>query len=406
MWWLLIVDRRAAGERHALDHVGIERALGEKLDRAAAVAGDAARFGVEHVDEQLADRLAFGLGVIDAGERLQELVGRVDMDKRDVEVAAEQAHHLVRFPLPHEPVIDEHAGQLIADRFVDQHRRHRRIDPAGQAADDARAPDLGAYAGDLLVAEGGHRPVAFEAGDLMKEIGDEFCAVGRVHHLRVEHRRIVAARLVGCDRVGRVLRHRVDAEALGQARDPVAMAHPHRIASALVPDAVEESGGSDDFDFRPAEFRCVAALDFAAELLAQGLLTVADGEDRNTALEDLRGRARASRLRNRRRSAGQYHRLGLEPRERFARFRVRVDFAIDPGLAHAARDQLGHLRTEIDDEDEVVTHPAHVAQSAASRNASASSPLQRPDQRLDRLLEPSRVCRISQNLVGRHQFPP
>jgi hypothetical protein len=33
---------------------------------------------------------------------------------------------------------------------------------------------------------------------------------------------------------------------------------------------------------------------------------------------------------------------------------VREDFAIDPALTHAARDQLGHLGAEIDDENLVV----------------------------------------------------
>jgi hypothetical protein len=32
-------------------------------------------------------------------------------------------------------VIDEHAGQLVADGAVDQRRRHARIDAAGQAQD-------------------------------------------------------------------------------------------------------------------------------------------------------------------------------------------------------------------------------------------------------------------------------
>ena len=149
-------------------------------------------------------------------------------------------------------------------------------------------PTLRADAADLLVAESGHRPVALEAGDLVQEIGDEPRAIRRMHHLGVEHGRIIAARLVGGDRVGRVLRHRIDAEALGQAGHAVAVAHPHRVAAAGSPDAVEQRRGSKDFDFGAAEFRRVAALDFAAELLGQGLLAVADGEDRNPALEDLR----------------------------------------------------------------------------------------------------------------------
>ena len=49
-------DRRAAGERHALDHVGIERALRQEFG-----AADLLRLGLEHVDEQPADGLALVL---------------------------------------------------------------------------------------------------------------------------------------------------------------------------------------------------------------------------------------------------------------------------------------------------------------------------------------------------------
>ena len=59
--------RRAAGEADALDHVGIERALGEEIG-----AADLLRLGLEHVDEGLADELALGLGVGDAGKAAEE----------------------------------------------------------------------------------------------------------------------------------------------------------------------------------------------------------------------------------------------------------------------------------------------------------------------------------------------
>ena len=193
---------------------------------------------------------------------------RVDMNERNVEMAAKQADHFVRFALAHEPVVDEHADELVADRLVDEHRRHRRIDAARQAADHPRLADLRANAGDLLVAEGGHRPVALEAGDLEQEIGEELRAVGRVNHLGMEHRRVVAALFIGRDRVGRVLRHRIDPEALRQARHAIAVAHPHRIAAARSPHAVEQGARFEDLDIRAAELRRVPALDLAAELLA------------------------------------------------------------------------------------------------------------------------------------------
>ena len=57
------------------------------------------------------------------------------MHQPDVEAVAEGRHHLLGLALPQQAVIDEDAGELVADRLVDQHRGDRRIDAAGQAAD-------------------------------------------------------------------------------------------------------------------------------------------------------------------------------------------------------------------------------------------------------------------------------
>ena len=87
---------------------------------------------------------------------------------------------------------------------------------------------------------------------------------------------------------------RVDAKAGRQAGDAVAVAHPHRIALAGLPDAVEESAGLDDLDLGAAEFAGMAALDRAAELLGHGLLAVADAEHRHADSKIACGRARAA----------------------------------------------------------------------------------------------------------------
>ena len=60
-------DRGPAGEADALDHVGIERALGEEIG-----AADLLRLRLEDVDEGLADQLALGLGLVEAGEAAEE----------------------------------------------------------------------------------------------------------------------------------------------------------------------------------------------------------------------------------------------------------------------------------------------------------------------------------------------
>ena len=112
-----------------------------------------ARLLFEQVDEGAADELAFGLGIGDAREPGEEGVLGIDVDQRDVVTAAEQTDDLARLARAHQPVIDEHAGQPLADRFVDQHGGDRAVDPARQAANHPSVPDLLADLGDLRVAE-------------------------------------------------------------------------------------------------------------------------------------------------------------------------------------------------------------------------------------------------------------
>ena len=94
-------------------------------------------------------------------------------------------------------MVDEHAGELLADRLVDQHGGDRAIDAAGQPADHAALADLGADLLDRLLLEGAHGPVALAAGDLAHEVAQQRRAVGGVHDLEVELGGVEFAPLVG-----------------------------------------------------------------------------------------------------------------------------------------------------------------------------------------------------------------
>ena len=97
-----------------------------------------------------------------------------------------------------------------------------------------------ADARDRLAAERRHRPVAAAAGDLVGEAAQQRGAVRRVHHLGVELQAIEAPRVVGDGGEGRAFGDGDGAEARRQRRHPVAVAHPHRLAAARRPDAVEQ----------------------------------------------------------------------------------------------------------------------------------------------------------------------
>ena len=153
---------------------------------------------------------------------------------------AEQVDHGLGLVEPQQAVIDEHAGELVADRLVDQHRGDRGIDAAGQAADHPALADLGADLLDRLLAEGAHGPVAGEAGDLAHEIADQLGAVRRVHHLGVEHQPVIFALLVLDHRERRIRRCAGDGKARRHLGDAVAMAHPDRMLLAHAPGGIEQ----------------------------------------------------------------------------------------------------------------------------------------------------------------------
>jgi hypothetical protein len=100
-------------------------------------------------------------------------------------MVAEHGDDLFRLAQPQKAVIDEDAGELVADGFVDQDGGDRAVDPAGQAADDLGVADLVADLADGFLAVGAHRPVALEPGQA-DEVFVELRALGGVVDLGVE----------------------------------------------------------------------------------------------------------------------------------------------------------------------------------------------------------------------------
>ncbi len=202
-------------------------------------------------------------------------------------------HHLLALAGPHQAVVDEDAGELVADRLVDQHRGDRRIDAAGKAADDAALADLGADRRARLGAEGGHRPVALHArrpcgrncGSAARRRGCGRPRGGTSGRSSGASRRRSARR-------ARSPRSPTRRKAGRQAGDAVAVAHPHDVALARLPHAVEQRALGADGDLGAAEFAVVAAFDLAAELFGHGHLAVADAEHRHAGIEDRLRRAR------------------------------------------------------------------------------------------------------------------
>ena len=105
--------------------------------------------------------------------------------------------------------------------------------------------------------------------------------------------------------IGRVLRCAVASEAGRQPGDPVAMAHPDRIAPRPCARRPRTAALRLHLDLGASELAMVPAFDTAAELGGHRHLPVADAEHRHAAVEDRLRRARAAFLVHGLRAAGQ-----------------------------------------------------------------------------------------------------
>ena len=80
---------------------------------------------LEGADELAPDDLALGLRIADTGERLQKLLLGVDGDEADAGGGHVVLFDLATLVLAQQTVVDEHAAELVADRFVHECRGNR-----------------------------------------------------------------------------------------------------------------------------------------------------------------------------------------------------------------------------------------------------------------------------------------
>jgi hypothetical protein len=140
-------DVRLAGLRaRGLDDVGVDRALPQPLH-----VFDESGLLLEDLDEQASDDLALRLRLVDALERVEIALRRVDADHAHAHVARHRLHHLVAFAEAQETRVDEHARELVADRALEQRGDDRRIHTARQPEQHVIGADLRADPRDRIL---------------------------------------------------------------------------------------------------------------------------------------------------------------------------------------------------------------------------------------------------------------
>ena len=277
--------RLAGSGTGGFDHVRINRALGKPPGVI-----ELARFFLEDIDEQVADRLALVFGIGQTLEFREETIFGIDADDMHAHVFGELRHHLVTLAITQQTGIDKNTGQLIADGLVQQRRDHRRIDATGQPEHDFILSHPRTHVGDRRIDYIGRGPLRGAAADLVQEARIDRDALARVRDFGVKLQPVDMPLFVGHPGNRRAVGTRHQLEPGRQLGDPVAVRHPyveHAVALAgfTVLDIAQQLGMPAGAHAGVAKLGFADILDSAAELLGDGLHAVTDTEDRYPEIE-------------------------------------------------------------------------------------------------------------------------
>ena len=124
--------RRIAADRDTFNYVGIQGALRQEMVPAGSTRPVRRILSeqflgrvFENFHKLTADDLSLFLGIGDAFEQLEETIRRVHVLESNMKVLLENALDHFFFARAEQPVVNEDAGELVSDRFVQQ-RRHDR----------------------------------------------------------------------------------------------------------------------------------------------------------------------------------------------------------------------------------------------------------------------------------------
>ena len=261
-------------------------------------------------------------------------------------------------------VIYKNTRELIADRVVKQRRRHAGIHAATETEKHMIFANLRAHFGTGLLNERAHRPIHVAATDAIDEILQNLPAARGVRDLGMKLDAVELLFRLLDGREWRVVGVTDGTEATREFCQFVAMGIPdvHGVAQFG-----KERAFPADLELTATVFTLGGMFDFPAEVMGHELHAVADAENRNAQIENLRVWLRRALRINTGWAAAQDQPLRREGTQFRGRRIVREDLRVNLTLANPPRDDLGVLRPEIEDDEAGSSRTSH----ASSRHGTA-----------------------------------
>ena len=193
-------------------------------------------------------------------------------------------------------------------------------------------------------------PLTGTTADLADKGIHEDLAVRRMHHLRMKLDTIeTAANVLNGSHRG-ILRPSCDRKASGDLFHMIAMAHPDRAFAVDEKSVKKRAGRMQRLQVGVAIFPLAGRHDQTAKMAGQKLHAVADAQHRHPEFKQGLGHTRRAGFIHRFGAARQNNSLGVIRPDGIELHVKRVQLAVDMGLTDPTSDQLGVLRTEIQDQ--------------------------------------------------------
>ena len=183
---------------------------------------------------------------------------------------------------PKQPIVDEDTGQLVADGPMGKGRRHRRVYPATQGANDSLLADLPADLLHRCIHIRLHRPSRLAAANVVDEIAKQRRSFRRMNDFRMKLEAInptlvIVALHRGNWRIGGM---RDRSETRRHPLDTVSVRHPDD-GRSLYTDALEQIAAVVNREISPAILPMLGFGYFSAREARHELHSVTNAEDGN-----------------------------------------------------------------------------------------------------------------------------
>ena len=301
------------------------------------------------------DDLALLLGIFHTLEQVEEAILGLDEVEVQVKVLAQVADHFLAFVEAQQTVVHEDAVQAMADGLVQQHGHHGGVDAAGKGADHVLVTDLFGHFLDHAFHEAGHAPVGHDVADLEQEVAQHGVAVHAVVHFGMELHGVDLAAFIGHGSHFEGGGAAGDHEAGRGSLDLVAVAHPHAAGLGAV-QAVPQGAGGFQGQVGRAVFAGQGLGQFAAQVLGQQLHAVADAQHRHAQFQEALVQGGGIGFAHAGRTAGKDDGRRSHSGHFGGGDVAGMDFGIHAGFTHTSCDELGDLRTVVNDNDLAVRH--------------------------------------------------